>query len=196
MTKTILLRLITAALLAFPAVLTAQCPIALDTIDSFDSTRLVMSKPVSIGVLIPSLYETVDGPKIIDEGKAVFSFAEDDQSPIESFFLTIVAPEYDYLKIESGKNVILAFADSTAAPLLNFPDRGQFSKSTNMRMYQHTCVVPIDVYYRMAYVGVVGIRIRYETKKRTILITDEQREALMKAVRCAGQAVGIDTAKP
>ncbi len=189
-------RLLLLCLLAFPAMLPAQCPLALDTIDRFDSTRLVMTEPISIGQLIPSLYETVDGPKIIDEGKAVFSFAEDDQSPIESFFFTIVAPEYDYLKIESGKNVILAFADSTAAPLLNFPDRGTFNKDTNMRMYQHTCVVPIDVYYRMAYVGVVGIRIRYETKKRTILITDEQREALMQAVRCAGQAVKLDTAKP
>lgn len=174
----------------------AQCEFATDTIDRFDSTRLVTTAPVSIGLLIPSLYETPEGPKIIDEAKAVFSFVEGDRNNINSFFLTIVAPEYDYLPIESGKNVIIAFADSTTTTLLNFPDRGQFSKATNMRMYQHTCVVPIDVFYRMAYAGIVGIRIRYKTKKRTIMLSDKQREALQEAVRCAGEAVGFAPVKP
>jgi hypothetical protein len=179
-----------------PFALSAQCEFAQDTIDPFDSTRLVMSKPISIGLLIPSLYETVEGPKIIDEAKAAFSFVEDDQSDINAFFLTIVAAEYDYLSIESGKNVIIAFEDSTAVSLLNFPDRGQFSQATNMRMYQHTCVVPIDLYYRMAYSGIKGIRIRYADKKRTILLSKEQQEQIKEAVRCAGEAIGLAPNKP
>ena len=183
-------------LMLLPFAAGAQCPLAQDTIDPFDSTRLVISEPVSLGALIPSLYETVEGPKIIDEAKAAFSFVEDDQSDINSFFLTIVAAEYEYEPIQAGKNVILAFADSTNATLLNYPDRGQFSDDTNMRMYQHTCVVPIDLFYRMAYSGIIGIRIRYDNKKRTIMLTKAQQEALKEAVRCAGEAVGFAPNKP
>lgn len=182
--------------LSLPLLLPAQCKYALDEVDPFDSTRLVMSQPMSIGNYIPSLFETADGPKIIDEAKAVFSHSESDQDSINSFFLTIVAPEYNYHPIESGRNVLLAFADSTVAALLNFPDRGTFNSETNMRMYQHTCIVPLDVFYRMTYSEVVAIRIRYDNKKRTIPLSKKQQKALKLAVQCVGEAVGFMPNKP
>ncbi|MCO6478912.1 MAG: hypothetical protein J5I94_19915 [Phaeodactylibacter sp.] len=183
-------------LLSFPLLLPAQCQFAVDEVDPFDSTRLVMSQPFSIGNYIPSLFETVNGPKIIDEAKMVFSHSESDQDSINSFFLTIVAPEYNYHPIESGKNVLLAFADSTVVGLLNFPDRGTFNAETNMRMYQHTCIVPLDVFYRLTLTEVVAIRIRYDNKKRTIPLSKKQQKALKLAVQCVGEAVGFMPNKP
>lgn len=174
----------------------AQCKFAADTIDPFDSTRLVITEPMSVGLLIPSLYETVDGPKIIDEAKVAFSFIEGDVDSINAFFLTIAAPEYDFQSIEAGRNVILAFEDSSAVHLLNYPDRGTFSKETNMRIYQHTCVVPVDLLYRMAAYDVLGIRIRYREKKRTIMLSEAQQKALKAAVQCAAEAVGFAPLSP
>lgn len=180
----------------WPSSIQAQCAFAADTIDPFDSTRLVISKPIPIGMLIPSLYETVDGPRIIEEAEIAFSFMEGDVDHINSFFLTIATPEYDFRKIASGRNVIVAFEDTSAVQLLNYPDRGVFSKETNMRVYQHTCIVPIDVLYRMAAYKVSGIRIRYEGIKRTIMLTKEQQEALRTAVKCASEAVGFAPLSP
>lgn len=179
-----------------PPGLQAQCTFAADTIDPFDSTRLVISEPIPIGFLIPSLYETVDGPRIIEEAEVAFSFIEGDVDRINSFFLTIATPEYDFRKIEAGRNVIIAFEDTSAVQLLNYPDRGVFSKETNMRVYQHTCVVPIDILYRMASFNVFGFRIRYKGKKRTIILTKDQQEALRKAVKCASEAVGFGPLSP
>ncbi|MBV6654263.1 MAG: hypothetical protein KI786_10930 [Mameliella sp.] len=180
----------------FPLATSAQCAFAQDTIDRFDSTRLVISKPIPIGLLIPSLYETVDGPRIIEEAEIAVSFMEGDVNDINSFFLTIAAPEYDFRKIEAGKNVFLAFEDTSAVQLLNYPDRGVFSKETNMRVYQHTCIVPIDILYRLAAYDVLGIRIRYEGMKRTIMLTKEQQKALREAVKCASEAVGFAPVNP
>lgn len=181
---------------ACPLWLGAQCDLATDEVDPFDSTRLVTTQPISIGLLIPSLYETVEGAKIIDEAKAAFSFVESDRDNINAFFLTIAIPEYEYRKIASGHNVILAFSDSTAVSLLNFPDKGVFDPTTNMRLYQHTCVVPIDLLYRMSAFGIAGIRIRYEGSKRTVLLSAKQQQQLMEAMRCAGEAVGFFPIKP
>lgn len=181
---------------SLPHALQAQCEFAADTIDPFDSTRLIISKPMPIGLLIPSLYETVDGPKIIEEAEIAFSFMEGDVDSINSFFLTIAAPEYDFQKIEAGRNVIIAFEDTSAVQLLNYPDRGVFSKETNMRIYQHTCIVPIDVLYRMAAYDVLGIRIRYEGQKRTIMLNEDQQKALRQAVICASEAAGFSPLNP
>ncbi len=183
-------------LCALPLLLPAQCKFALDEVDPFDSTRLVMSRPLSIGNLIPSRFETVDGPKIIDEAKLAFSHSESDQDSINSFFLTIVAPEYEFQPIEAGKNVLLAFADSTVIALQNFPDRGTFNTDTNMRMYQHTCIVPLDVFYRLSFSEVIMIRIRYDHRKRTIPLSKAQQKALKEAVICVGEAVGFVPSKP
>jgi hypothetical protein len=119
-----------------------------------------------IGGFIPSKFETIEGPKIIEEGEVLFSFAESDQGDsIKSFFLTIAAPEYNYEPIENGQNVLLALSDSSVIALHNFPDKGTFDKTINMRLYQHSCVVPVDTYYRLTYLKIKGIRIRYQNKK-------------------------------
>lgn len=197
MTKTFFFSLLAvgaAALLPLSA--QAQCAFATDTTDVFDSTRLVISEPIPVGLLIPSLYETVDGPKVIEEAEVAFTFMEGDVDNINSFFLTIAAPEYDFRKIEAGRNVIIAFEDTSAVQLLNYPDRGVFSKATNMRVYQHTCIVPIDVLYRMASYNILGIRIRYQGKKRTIMLTKDQQQALRAAVKCASEAVGFAPLSP
>lgn len=189
-------KLLLPLLFCFPLLLSAQCKFSVDEIDPFDSTRLVMSRPMSFGNLIPSKFETAKGPKIIDEAKMVFSHSESDRDSINSFFLTIVVPEYEYQPIESGKNVLLAFADSTVIALQNFPDNGTFNADTNMRMYQHTCIVPLDVFYRMTFSEVVMIRIRYDSKKRTIPLSKAQQKALKEAVICVGEAVGFVPNKP
>lgn len=189
-------KLLLPLLFCFPLLLSAQCKFSVDEIDPFDSTRLVMSRPMSFGNLIPSKFETAKGPKIIDEAKMVFSHSESDRDSINSFFLTIVVPEYEYQPIESGKNVLLAFADSTVIALQNFPDNGTFNADTNMRMYQHTCIVPLDVFYRMTFSEVIMIRIRYDSKKRTIPLSKAQQKALKEAVICVGEAVGFVPNKP
>jgi len=170
----------------------SQCKLAINEVDPFDSTRLISSTPVHIGNYIPSLYETTEGPKIIEEAEVLFSFAESDRPErLHSFFLTIAAPEYKYQPIEQGQNVLLALSDSSVIALHNFPDKGTFDKSTNMRIYQHSSVVPIDSYYRLSLLDVVGIRIRYENKKRTIYLLPEQQKALKEAIQCVGEEAGF-----
>lgn len=179
------------------ATLSAQCEFIVEDIDFFDSTRLLTSKPVPIGFLIPSMYETIKGPRLIDEAQAMFSFAESARADsINSFFLTVLAEEYDFLAIESGQNVLLALEDSTVVGLLNFPDRGTFNPKTNMRLYQHTCVVPIDILYRLSFSKIMMIRIEYENKKKTIILSKEQQKELQKIFRCVGERQGLFKEKP
>lgn len=171
--------------------LVAQCELAVNERDPFDSTRLIIAPAVPIGNYIPSLYETMDGPRIIEEAEVLFSFTESDREErLESFFLTLALPEYGYEPIEAGQNVLLALSDSTVIGLHNFPDKGTFHKATNMRIYQHTCVVPVDTYYRLGFLDIVGIRIRYKNKKRTIFLTLEQQAAIKEAIMCVGEEVG------
>jgi hypothetical protein len=174
----------------------AQCKFSIDEVDEFDSTRLVAYRPIPIGDFIPSRFETVKGARIIDQATLIFSHTESDQDSVNSFFLTIVVPEYEYQPIESGQNVMIAFSDSAVVALLNFPDRGIFDVGTNMRLYQHTCVVPVDVFYRLAYADVLKIRIRYANQKKTFTLTKKQQKELKAAVRCVGEAVGFIPIKP
>lgn len=46
----------------------AQCKIVLDEIDEFDSLRTIAIEPIQIGAIIPSQFETEDGPTFIPEG--------------------------------------------------------------------------------------------------------------------------------
>lgn len=173
----------------------AQCNLAYDAIDEFDSTRLVLAEPVNIGYLIPSLYEEVEGPKMIEEGKVVFSYAESEDS-IVSFFLTLALPEYDFLQIDQGETVMLSLGDSMIVRLYNFPDKGVFDKNTNMRLYQHTCLVSINNFYKLLYFDVTKIRVRYRTKKRTIELSAAQQEAFKNSVRCVAEALDLLPLRP
>ncbi|NUO01215.1 MAG: hypothetical protein HUU01_11430 [Saprospiraceae bacterium] len=174
----------------------APCKLAFDELDDFDSLRTIGAEAVSFGLFIPSRFETENGPKIIDEGKLLFMYTENDS--INSFFMTLAIPEYDYQSITNDYNVFIKLLDSETEviPLYNVPDQGTFDKGTNMRIYQHTCVVPIDLFYQLVYNKIDKIRIVYKKQKRTFTLTPEQQEAIQKAVQCVGKAAGLWPVKP
>lgn len=176
------------------SVLIGQCQIAFDEVDAFDSLRTVAAAHINIGNLIPSQFETENGPKIIEQGKAMFMYSERDS--ISSFFLLLSIPEYGYHPIDSGQNVLLKLSDEAVIGLHNFPDKGQFDKSTNMRIYTHACVVPLDLFYRLTDTYIEKIRINYHKQTRTISLSKEQQEALRSAVECVGTRIGVYPVKP
>lgn len=172
----------------------APCQLAVDETDEFDSLRTVAAKPVAMGYFIPSLFETDSGPKMIEEAKAMVTFTQNDS--IDCFFLNLVLPEYKLQTIQQGFNVMAILDDTTVVGFLNFPDEGVFDKSILMRTYQHSCVVPLDLYYRLAHQKITKIRIEYARQRRTITLSEEQQKALRTAFQCVGQAVGLYPIKP
>jgi hypothetical protein len=165
------------------------CEIASREVDPFDSLLTIASKTVSLGMLIPSLYEEADGPKLIEEAKAIVTFTQNDS--IDCFFLHIVMPEYTLQPIEQGFNVKAIIDDTTVVSFLNFPDQGQFDRKTLMHTYQHSCVIPLDMYYRLAYQKITKIRIEYTRHRRTFALSEEQQLALRRAFQCVGIAAGL-----
>lgn len=176
------------------ASVTAQCDLAFDEIDEFDSLRTVASQPVSFGYVIPSLYETARGPKFIEQGKAAVLYSQNDT--INSFFLTLAVPEYTYRSIDAGFNVLLKLSDGEVVSLYNVPDRGTFDKTTNMRLYLHTCIVPLDMYYRLTFSTIEMIRIEYKDIKQTFAISEQQQLAIREAMQCVGKTVDLYPVKP
>ena len=172
----------------------AQCKVALDEIDPFDSLRTVVSQSVTIGNQVPSKFETADGPKLIEEAKVLFTYTEKDS--IRSFFLVLGIQEWEYHRIDSEYNVLLMLDDGQVVELMNFSDQGVFDPQTNMRLYQHTCLIPIDLFYALTHFKVQKIRINYRTEKRTVDIQPAQQTALRNAVRCVGERIGMSPVKP
>ena len=172
----------------------AQCKVALDEIDPFDSLRTVVSQSVTIGNRVPSKFETADGPKLIEEAKVLFTYTEKDS--IRSFFLVLGIQEWEYHRIDSDYNVLLMLDDGQVIELMNFSDQGVFDPQTNMRLYQHTCLVPIDLFYALTHFKVQKIRINYRTEKRTVEIQPAQQNVLRNAVRCVGERIGMSPVKP
>jgi len=181
---------------ATPAKKEAPCKIAFDELDDFDSLRTIGAEAVNFGLLIPSMFETEKGPKFIEEGKFLFMYTENDS--INSFFMTLAIPEYDYQPIANDYNVFIKLLNSEEEvfPLYNVPDQGTFDKGTNMRIYQHTCVVPIDFFYRLAYNKIEKIRIVYKKQKRTFTLSDAQQAEVQRAIQCVGKAAGLWPVKP
>ncbi|MBP9873691.1 MAG: hypothetical protein KBC60_06620, partial [Haliscomenobacter sp.] len=161
---------------------------------AFDSTRTVAAKPVNIGYLIPSNFETANGPKMIEEAKLLFSFSENDS--IRSFFLTVAVQEREFLRIDNDFNVLLLLDDEQVIATMNVSDQGVFDPATNMRLYQHTCVVPLDLFFALTHLKVAKIRINYRTYKHTIDLSERQRTELREAVRCVGEAVQLIPLRP
>lgn len=172
----------------------AQCKVALDEIDPFDSLRTVVSQSVTIGNRVPSKFETADGPKLIEEAKVLFTYTEKDS--IRSFFLVLGIQEWEYHRIDSDYNVLLMLDDGQVIELMNFSDQGTFDARTNMRLYQHTCLIPIDLFYALTHFKVQKIRINYRTEKRTVEVQPGQQTALRNAVRCVGERIGMSPLKP
>lgn len=165
------------------------CEIAFKEVDPFDSLLTIASKTVSLGMLIPSLYEEEDGTKLIEEAKAIVTFTQNDS--INCFFLHLVLPEYTLQPIEQGFNVKAIIDDTTVVSFLNFPDEGQFDRKTLMHTYQHSCVIPLDMYYRLAYQKITKIRVEYTRHRRTFALSEEQQLALRRAFQCVGIAAGL-----
>jgi len=175
-------------LLLFASQATAQCDIALNEIDEFDSTRVVSAPLVSFGYMIPSEYETEEGSRLVEEAKMLFSFSEGDS--ISAFFMTLAIPEFKLQPIETGFNVFMKLSDGEVVRLYNVPDKGFFDKRINMRVYQHTCVIPFELYYRLTDVMIEKVRINYPNQKRTIIVSKRQQEAIRDAIRCVGRWTG------
>ncbi|HMO40123.1 MAG TPA: hypothetical protein PKC76_10930 [Saprospiraceae bacterium] len=179
----------------FHTAATAQCKLAMKEVDPFDNTLLVAAQPMSIGYKIPSQYTQPDGNlRMIDEGKLLFSYTENDT--INSFFLTLGLAEHAYYTVEEGYTVMLLLSNQKVIALYNVPDRGQFNSDINMRIYQHTCVVPLDMFYVLTYLKVEKIRIEYKGYKKTLEILPTQQDAILEAVRCVGEGAGLYPVKP
>ena len=194
----------------------AQCDLAINEIDDFDSTHTVVTKAINIGYMIPSNFQTVDGYKMIEEGKIMFTFTQNDT--LDAFFIVIALAEREFLTVEEGFNVILKVESPTDTVdlgkdvpktdateittgsdligLYTIPDRGSFDRKTNMRIYTHTCVVPLDQVFNLSYVGIEKIRINYKTSKHTITLDKEQRESIKRAVQCVAKAMKLFPSKP
>ncbi len=186
---------ISIILLSFAGLsLQAQCKIVLDEIDEFDSLRTIAIEPIDIGLIIPSKFETEDGPTLIPEAKLLVTFSQNDT--INSFFLTFVIAEYTYQPVEKGYNVLLKLANGEVYPLYNVPDSGEFDRRINMRVYQHTTILPLDTYYLMTRFGLDRVRINYKNQRRTLVISEKQQEAIREAIRCLGEKVGLYPVKP
>lgn len=173
----------------------SQCTYLVNEFDPFDSTQIVSVEPFNIGYLIPSAYVEEDGNiRMVEEAKLMLSYTENDS--ISSFFLTIAALERDFFQIKGEREIVLLLNNGHVIPLLNVPDRGAFNSQTNMRLYNHVCVIPLDVYYSLTYHSIDKIRINYKGYKRTLVLTPEQKLAVQDAIRCVGQAAELFPIRP
>lgn len=172
-------------LLALSLSANAQCKqIALDTIDEFDSTRLIATKPFNIGYLIATgnVAENLDGRETVEEGKAIFSFGNENN--IRSFFLTLGVVERKFYLIDADYNVYLKLKDGQILTLLNVPADGEFDRKIMLWKYVHTCVVPLEYFHALRNGLVEKIRIEYNGYKQTLVLEDKQAQALQDAVKC------------
>lgn len=176
----------------------AQCEVAIDEVDEFDSTRLVASHPMNLGFLVISgnVAEDLEGKEYVEEAKAIFSFSN--EKNIRSFFLTLGVVERKFRSINSDYNVYLKFVDGTIMKLFNAPEDGEFDREILMWKFMHTCVVPMEIYHMMKNEKVEKIRINYKNYKKTIVLEEDQQTALQEAVKCVEQKLieGVDTIKP
>jgi hypothetical protein len=172
----------------------AKCDLAFDEVDPFDSLRTVGTKPIALGLMQPSLFEESDGPRLVEEAKALVMFSQNDS--INSFFLTLFVPEYGFHKVETGFTVLAMLEDEEIIGFYNVPDEGVFDKEINMRVYQHTAVVSLDNFNRLVSRRIQVLRIEYKDHRRTIMLTEEQQKKLQKALICVGRAVGLYPLKP
>jgi hypothetical protein len=189
--------LIMIGLLFWSGIAFGQCDSIKQYVDEFDSTLVIAAPKINVGYIVPSNFQTLDGFKMIEEGKLLLSYSSNDS--IGSFFLTLALAEREFQTIGSGtKNRVVIMTDSSRMEgVLNFSDKGTFDKNTNMRIYTHTCVIPMDFFYLFTIDPVAKIRVYYDDGyKRTIVLTPRQKEALSAAMLCLGEEVGLFPKKP
>lgn len=173
------------------------CQVALDTLDEFDSTRMIATLPIDIGYLVPTknMAEDLGGRNLTEEAKVVFSYAESGDN-IRSFFLSLVVVENQFLKIENGLNIYFKLGNGKIVNIYNVPDRAELNREIIMWTYQHTCVIPLEVFHLMKNEKIEKIRIIYEGHKRTITLEPDQQQALQNAVSCVDERLRMDVSKP
>ena len=184
-------------MLAWSMGLNAQCDSIRQFVDEFDSTLVVSTPRVNIGYLVASNFQTLDGFKMVEEGKALLSYSSNDS--IGSFFLTLALAEQNFQTIGSGDmNRVMIMTDSSQIkPVLNFSDRGTFDSGTNMRIYNHTCVIPMDLFYLFTVDPIAKFRVYYDGGyQRTVTLTPEQKKQLLEHLICLGTEVGLFPQKP
>ncbi len=172
----------------------AQCDTAIDFVDDFDSTRMIATATRNIGYQVPSLFETDEGYTFIEEAKVLFSFSQNDT--LDAVFMTLAVPEYKYHKIEPARNVGLKLKTGQIIWLLNIPDRGTFDRETNMRIYLHTCALPLDVFYNLLLNPIEKIRVAYADYNHDITLLPDQQEGIKADLNCLGKALKAFPAKP
>lgn len=176
----------------------AQCDIAIDETDEFDSTRLVATHPMNLGFLVVSgnVPEDLEGKEYVEEAKAIFSFSN--EKNIRSFFLTLGVVERKFQTVDEDFNVLLKFAEGPIVKLLNTPEEGEFDRDVLMWKYVHTCVVPMEIFHMMKNDRVEKIRINYKNYKKTIVLEEDQQLALQEAVKCVEKKLieEVDYIKP
>lgn len=178
------------SLFMLPSALFSQCEVAIDTLDDFDSTRLIATFPIKLGYVMATrnLTEDLDGKTYTDEAKAVFTYAESEDR-IRSFFLTIVMADYDLLKIENDYNILIRFTDGQIIQLYNVPDKPELNRDILMWMYQHTCVIPLEIFHAMKNKTIEKIRINFDNAKRTLVLEEPQQLELQEAVKCVEEKI-------
>lgn len=171
-----------------------DCPPLTDELDPFDSLRTVSLASFPIGNMLLTQVETTDGPKLAPEGEIMLMHSESDS--LQVLFIHLELPEYHYVRTEKGYNVKFLMASDTVVGFYTVPDLGNFSKDTNMRHYQHTALVPMDLYYLLTHDLVAIIRVEYLNHRRTIALSPEQQALLREAFRCLGERLGYYPVKP
>lgn len=175
----------------------SQCKIALDTLDEFDTTRLIASEPMKLGYFVATgnVAEDFEGKEYTEEAKAIFSFANENK--IRSFFLTLGVVERTFSLIDPDYTVMLKFSDGNIVRLLNVPDKPEFDRNILMWQYVHTCVVPLEIFQMLKNTPLEKIRINYKDFKTTIALDEKQQTQLIEAVRCVEERLAkSESAKP
>lgn len=183
----------------FTIQLAAQCGeiLVYDQVDEFDSTRVVTGPSINIGYMVPSNFQTLDGFKMVEEAKLLFGFTR--QDTVNAFFVVLAVAEREYYSTENGDNVLFKIVFDELEDVVGFytaSDRGVFDPDTNMRIYHHTSIVPVDSFYKLTNAGIERIRVYYENYKHTIVLTAEQQAAIRAAVRCVGEAAKLYPVRP
>ena len=179
----------------FP-VANGQCDSVYMETDPFDSSFIATVPHFNVGYMVPSNFQTIDGYKMVEEGKIQLSYGAKDT--VGGIYLSLFLAERNFLTIQEGMGNIMALLESgKVVSLYNISDRGEFDKSTNMRVYHHTALIPLDLFYLMTIDPIEKIRVYYDKGiKRTIEITPAQKERFDTALQCLGDAVGLFKKKP
>ncbi len=173
-----------------------QCDSVYMETDPFDSSFIATVPHFNVGYMVPSNFQTIDGYKMVEEGKIQFSYASLDS--VGGIYMSLFLAERNFLTIQEGMgNVMFLLESGKVVSLYNIPDKGEFDKSTNMRVYHHTVLIPLDLFYLMTIDPVDKIRVYYDKgAKRTIEITPLQQKPFDEALQCLGNAVGLFKKKP